>query len=393
MLEIKGVVKHASWGGLHHIPLMTSQNHSNIKCSEYLFTGTPSDTVRLIDSSNFCDWLKAAPETRLGVPGVEAFGCNLPFSIKLVDVNIPRPVCLYPGPLDIEVDRNSQTRTLRSGKEKNHLDAAGQKNVIIAVSEVVLLSGFLSKKAILEKLSCSDMFSEIRDVFKQFGLKGGLSFILKIDESFASYLIKRVYEAYRSRFENSEISTQDNLYWFLESVKYRLAIGEKLRSDIFLMLFMKVQRVKPRDVVYIESGCAFTVLNGFYFEFSSPLSNTITPTSQSSHWPVEFLKQVDVSKGISFPLVPEMTDERTADYRVEGCFLKVTSFKLIAEELLTIPNQEFPSLWIVAKGEVMFNTQQHYSYTGSALYQRPQEFNTLVSTHESFVYRFSVQVD
>lgn len=392
MLEIKGVVKHADWGGLHHIPLMLSQDYSNSRCSEYLFTGSPSDIVRLVDSSNFCDWLKAAPEARLGVSGIEAFGCQLPFSVRLLDVDIPRTVSLYSEVLDVKVT-NGQMRTSHGGKSNHYLNAAGQKTFMIAVSEVVLLSGFLSINEILEKLSYFDMLSEIREVFDQFGVKGGLSFILSVDELFAGVLVERVYGAYSTRFENSEISTQDNLYWFLKTVKHRLELGEKLCSDVLLMLLMKVKRVKPKDVVYIDSGCAFSVLHGCYFELSSSFHGSITLTYQNPFWAIEFLKQVDVNKSLSFPLVSETTNERTDDYRVDGSCLRVTSYELMTDELLTIPNQEFPSLWVVAKGEVMFNTQQYYSYPGAALYQRPQEFNTLVTTQESFVYRFSVQVD
>jgi len=392
MLEIKGVVKHADWGGLHHIPLMLSQDYSNSRCSEYLFTGSSSDIVRLVDSSNFCEWLKAAPEARLGVSGIEAFGCQLPFSVRLVDVDIPRTVSLYSEVLDVKMT-HGQMRTSHGSKGNHYLDAAGQKTFMITVSDVVLLDGFLSINEILEKLSYFDMLSDVREVFERFGVKGGLSFILRVDESFASILVERVYAAYSSRFENSEISTQDNLYWFMKTVNHRLEFGEKLSSDVLLMLFMKVNRVKPQSVVYIDSGCAFSVLNGCYFELTSPFNSRIDSTDQPPFWSIGFLKQVDVSKSVLSPLISQTINERTSDYRVAGCCFRVTSYELMAGELVTIPNQEFPSLWVVAKGEVLFNTQQHYSYPGAALYQRPQEFNTLASTHESFVYRFSVQMD
>lgn len=389
MLEIKGVVKHDDWGGLHHIPLMLSQNYPGKKCSELLFTGSRTNVVRLVDGSNFLDWLKVAPEARLGSAVISDFGTVLPFSVKLVDVNTPQTVCVFPGVSDAKLGCNPKN-VLHNDFEPIYSDSQGRFSLLIASTEMMLLSGFLTEKEILERLDYFDMLSEIWEVFKEYGVKGGITFILRIDEAYAEALITKVYEAYFARFDNSEISTQENLYWFLKGVKYRLENKERLAPDLLLMLFMNLRRVAPQDVVFVDSNCAFAVLYGCYFELSTSSNNVITPSLSNRSKSSEFLKLIDVSKSVSDPLPPYFTETQLSDYRVGGCHLRATRFTLNSEQMISIPNQEFPSVWLVSEGEVMFNTQQHYSYPGAALYQRPQEFNTVSATHDSIIYRFSI---
>jgi len=373
MLEVKGVVTHEHWGGIHHIPLILSQNFLGKECSEYLFTGSSSHVATLVDGSNFVDWLKVAPEVRLGVPCVEKLGSQLPFYVRFVDVNSPLPVCVI-------------TNSVKTKPSHCHSKAA----FIVAITELILLSGFLTKSEIIERLNHFDILPDVKAAFDELGLTGGLSFIQQIDNRFAEFLIYSVYNMYLTQYENNEISALDNLYWFMRSVKNKLEQSEALSSDLILLLIMKLHKLEPEDVIFVGSGCAFTVLHGCFLELASHSFETSLFVSKDNSKSKELLKQVDVTKCVLYPLPLDVLAPFSDGYKLKESNLELTRFKLNSGEMVTISNCEFPSFWVVTKGEVMFNTQQYYSYPGDGLYQRPKEFNTLSATMPSVAYRLTI---
>lgn len=78
------------------------------------------------------------------------------------------------------------------------------------------------------------------------------------------------------------------------------------------------------------------------------------------------------------------------DYIVESDDFQLREYRLDKGQSLTTPDELGACIWFVLSGEIRLGNHHHYSRSGSAFYQRPEEVNVIHATSDALIYRASV---
>lgn len=297
--RLTGQVQHYAWGGKNYIASLIGLNSSKIQpCAEWWLGAHPS-APSVIENGchqqSLIDFLSKNP-TALGQTSRQQFGDELPYLLKILDVEKPLSIQLHPTKVQAEKGFEAEnakgvllTDSTRTYKDRNH-----KPEMMIALSDFWLLHGFKIKSQILATLNARPSLQPLAEKLSTQSLAEFYADVMLADQSTLAKWLLPIIEVNQQPYKNGELTLENPDYWVLYTMEAMAISPEKLDAGLVCFYLFNIVHLKEGEGIFQDAGIPHAYLRGQNVELMACSDNVIrgglTPKYVDI---VELLKIVD----------------------------------------------------------------------------------------------------
>ena len=297
--RLTGQVQHYAWGGRNHIASLIGLNSTKDQpCAEWWLGAHPSAPSEIEDvtgKQSLIEFLLQNP-TALGQASRQQFGDELPYLLKILDVEKPLSIQLHPTKAQAEkgfaaenVKGVALTDSTRTYKDRNH-----KPEMMIALSDFWLLHGFKTKAQILATLNARHSLQPLAEKLGTQSLAEFYADVMLADQSTLANWLLPIIEANQQPYKNGELTLDNPDYWVLYTMEAMAISPEKLDAGLVCFYLFNIVHLKEGEGIFQDAGIPHAYLRGQNVELMACSDNVIrgglTPKYVDI---VELLKIVD----------------------------------------------------------------------------------------------------
>ena len=297
--RLTGQVQHYAWGGKNYIASLVGLNSAKDQpCAEWWLgahPSAPSDIENVTGKQSLIEFLSQNP-TALGQASRQQFGDELPYLLKILDVEKPLSIQLHPTKDQAEKGFEAEnakgvslTDSTRIYKDRNH-----KPEMMIALSDFWLLHGFKTKDQILATLNARPSLQPLAEKLGKQSLAEFYADVMLADQSTLANWLLPIIEANQQPYKNSELTLDNPDYWVLYTMEARAISPEKLDAGLVCFYLFNIVYLKEGEGIFQDAGIPHAYLRGQNVELMACSDNVIrgglTPKYVDI---VELLKIVD----------------------------------------------------------------------------------------------------
>ena len=297
--RLTGQVQHYAWGGKNYIASLIGLNSAKDQpCAEWWLgahPSAPSEIENVTGKQSLIEFLSQNP-TALGQASRQQFGDELPYLLKILDVEKPLSIQLHPTKDQAEkgfeaenakgVALTDSTRTYRDGNQKPEM--------MIALSDFWLLHGFKTKSQILATLNARPSLQPLAEKLGKQSLAEFYADVMLADQSTLANWLLPIIEANQQSYKNGELALDNPDYWVLYTMEAMAISPEKLDAGLVCFYLFNIVHLKEGEGIFQDAGIPHAYLRGQNVELMACSDNVIrgglTPKYVDI---VELLKIVD----------------------------------------------------------------------------------------------------
>ena len=297
--RLTGQVQHYAWGGKNYIASLIGLNSAKDQpCAEWWLgahPSAPSEIENVTGKQSLIEFLSQNP-TALGQVSRQQFGDELPYLLKILDVEKPLSIQLHPTKAQAEKGFEAEnakgvslTDSTRTYKDRNH-----KPEMMIALSDFWLLHGFKKKSQILATLNARP---SLQPLAKKLGTQSLAEFyadVMLADQSTLANWLLPIIEANQQSYKNGELTLDNPDYWVLYTMEAMAILPEKLDAGLVCFYLFNIVHLKEGEGIFQDAGIPHAYLRGQNVELMACSDNVIrgglTPKYVDI---VELLKIVD----------------------------------------------------------------------------------------------------
>ena len=297
--RLTGQVQHYAWGGKNYIASLIGLNSvKDQPCAEWWLgahPSAPSEIENVTGKQSLIEFLSQNP-TALGQVSRQQFGDELPYLLKILDVEKPLSIQLHPTKAQAEKGFEAEnakgvslTDSTRTYKDRNH-----KPEMMIALSDFWLLHGFKTKSQIFATLNARP---SLQPLAKKLGTQSLAEFyadVMLADQSTLANWLLPIIETNQQSYKNGELALDNPDYWVLYSMEAMAISPEKLDAGLVCFYLFNIVHLKEGEGIFQDAGIPHAYLRGQNVELMACSDNVIrgglTPKYVDI---VELLKIVD----------------------------------------------------------------------------------------------------
>ena len=297
--RLTGQVQHYAWGGKNYIASLIGLNSAKDQpCAEWWLgahPSAPSEIENVTGKQSLIEFLSQNP-TALGQASRQQFGDELPYLLKILDVEKPLSIQLHPTKDQAEKGFEAEnakgvslTDNTRTYKDRNH-----KPEMMIALSDFWLLHGFKTKSQILATLNARPSLQPLAEKLSTQSLAEFYADVMLADQSTLANWLLPIIEANQQPYKNSELALDNPDYWVLYTMEAMAISPEKLDAGLVCFYLFNIVHLKEGEGIFQDAGIPHAYLRGQNVELMACSDNVIrgglTPKYVDI---VELLKIVD----------------------------------------------------------------------------------------------------
>ena len=297
--RLTGQVQHYAWGGKNYIASLIGLNSAKDQpCAEWWLgahPSAPSEIENVTGKQSLIEFLSQNP-TALGQASRQQFGDELPYLLKILDVEKPLSIQLHPTKAQAEkgfeaenVKGGALTDSTRTYKDRNH-----KPEMMIALSEFWLLHGFKTKSQILATLNARPSLQPLAEKLGTQNLAEFYADVMLADQSTLANWLLPIIETNQQPYKNGELTLDNPDYWMLYTMEAIAISPEKLDAGLVCFYLFNIVHLKEGEGIFQDAGIPHAYLRGQNVELMACSDNVIrgglTPKYVDI---VELLKIVD----------------------------------------------------------------------------------------------------
>ena len=297
--RLTGQVQHYAWGGKNYIASLIGLNSAKDQpCAEWWLGAHPSAPSEIENASNkqsLIEFLSQNP-TALGQTSCQQFGDELPYLLKILDVEKPLSIQLHPTKAQAEKGFEAEnakgvslTDSTRIYKDRNH-----KPEMMIALSDFWLLHGFKTKDQILATLNARPSLQPLAEKLGTQNLAEFYADVMLADQSTLANWLLSIIETNQQPYKNGELTLDNPDYWVLYTMEAMAISPEKLDAGLVCFYLFNIVHLKEGEGIFQDAGIPHAYLRGQNVELMACSDNVIrgglTPKYVDI---VELLKIVD----------------------------------------------------------------------------------------------------
>ena len=297
--RLTGQVQHYAWGGKNYIASLIGLNSAKDQpCAEWWLGAHPSAPSEIENASNkqsLIEFLSQNP-TALGQTSCQQFGDELPYLLKILDVEKPLSIQLHPTKAQAEKGFEAEnakgvslTDSTRIYKDRNH-----KPEMMIALSDFWLLHGFKTKDQILATLNARPSLQPLAEKLGKQSLAEFYADVMLADQSTLANWLLPIIEANQQPYKNGKLTLDNPDYWVLYTMEAMAISPEKLDAGLVCFYLFNIVHLKEGEGIFQDAGIPHAYLRGQNVELMACSDNVIrgglTPKYVDI---VELLKIVD----------------------------------------------------------------------------------------------------
>ena len=297
--RLTGQVQHYAWGGKNYIASLIGLNSAKDQpCAEWWLGAHPSAPSEIEDvtgKQSLIEFLSQNP-TALGQASRQQFGDELPYLLKILDVEKPLSIQLHPTKAQAEKGFEAEnakgvslTDSTRTYKDRNH-----KPEMMIALSDFWLLHGFKTKSQILATLNVRPSLQPLAEKLGKQSLAEFYADVMLADQSTLANWLLPIIEVNQQPYKNGELTLDNPDYWVLYTMEAMAILPEKLDAGLVCFYLFNIVHLKEGEGIFQDAGIPHAYLRGQNVELMACSDNVIrgglTPKYVDI---VELLKIVD----------------------------------------------------------------------------------------------------
>ena len=297
--RLTGQVQHYAWGGKNYIASLIGLNSvKDQPCAEWWLgahPSAPSEIENVTGKQSLIEFLSQNP-TALGQVSRQQFGDELPYLLKILDVEKPLSIQLHPTKAQAEKGFEAEnakgvslTDSTRTYKDRNH-----KPEMMIALSDFWLLHGFKTKSQILATLNARPSLQPLAEKLGTQSLAEFYADVMLADQSTLANWLLPIIETNQQSYKNGELALDNPDYWVLYSMEAMAISPEKLDAGLVCFYLFNIVHLKEGEGIFQDAGIPHAYLRGQNVELMACSDNVIrgglTPKYVDI---VELLKIVD----------------------------------------------------------------------------------------------------
>ena len=297
--RLTGQVQHYAWGGKNYIASLIGLNSvKDQPCAEWWLgahPSAPSEIENVTGKQSLIEFLLQNP-TALGQASCQQFGDELPYLLKILDVEKPLSIQLHPTKDQAENGFEAEnakgvslTDSTRTYKDRNH-----KPEMMIALSDFWLLHGFKTKSQILATLNARPSLQPLAKKLSTQSLAEFYADVMLADQSTLANWLLPIIEVNQQPYKNGELTLDNPDYWVLYTMEAMAISPEKLDAGLVCFYLFNIVHLKEGEGIFQDAGIPHAYLRGQNVELMACSDNVIrgglTPKYVDI---VELLKIVD----------------------------------------------------------------------------------------------------
>ena len=297
--RLTGQLQHYAWGGKNYIASLIGLNSAKDQpCAEWWLgahPSAPSEIENVTGKQSLIEFLSQNP-TALGQASRQQFGDELPYLLKILDVEKPLSIQLHPTKDQAEKGFEAEnakgvalTDGTRTYKDRNH-----KPEMMIALSDFWLLHGFKTKEQILATLNARPSLQPLAEKLGKQSLAEFYADVMLADQSTLANWLLPIIEANQQSYKNGELALDNPDYWVLYTMEAMAISPEKLDAGLVCFYLFNIVHLKEGEGIFQDAGIPHAYLRGQNVELMACSDNVIrgglTPKYVDI---VELLKIVD----------------------------------------------------------------------------------------------------
>ena len=297
--RLTGQVQHYAWGGKNYIASLIGLNSAEDQpCAEWWLgshPSAPSEIENVTGKQSLIEFLSQNP-TALGQVSRQQFGDELPYLLKILDVEKPLSIQLHPTKAQAEKGFEAEnakgvslTDSTRTYKDRNH-----KPEMMIALSDFWLLHGFKTKSQIFATLNARPSLQPLTEKLGKQSLAEFYADVMLADQSTLANWLLPIIETNQQSYKNGELALDNPDYWVLYSMEAMAISPEKLDAGLVCFYLFNIVHLKEGEGIFQDAGIPHAYLRGQNVELMACSDNVIrgglTPKYVDI---VELLKIVD----------------------------------------------------------------------------------------------------
>lgn len=313
--KLNGSLQHYIWGGKDYLPNFLGQPKTEAHYAEWWLGAHPSapSMIEVNGTQQPLTQFLSQNPTALGQSSRARFGDELPYLLKILDVEKPLSIQLHPTKQQAEIGFARENAAFvdlkdpkRTYKDRNH-----KPEMMIALSDFWLLHGFKPKAQIIATLQQRPSLNGLAEKLQQQDLHSFYSQIMQADQAqLASWLLPIIAE-HKVRYKNNQFSLDNPDYWVLYCMETMEISEDKLDAGLVCFYLFNIVQVKQGEGIYQDAGIPHAYLRGQNIELMACSDNVIRGGLTPKHVDIpELLKVVDCREII--PQIIPAADEQNA---------------------------------------------------------------------------------
>ena len=297
--RLTGQVQHYAWGGKNYIASLIGLNSAKDQpCAEWWLgahPSAPSEIENVTGKQSLIEFLSQNP-IALGQVSRQQFGDELPYLLKILDVEKPLSIQLHPTKAQAEKGFEAEnakgvslTDSTRTYKDRNH-----KPEMMIALSDFWLLHGFKTKSQILATLNARPSLQPLAEKLGKQSLAEFYADVMLADQSTLANWLLPIIETNQQSYKNGELALDNPDYWVLYTMEAMAISPEKLDAGLVCFYLFNIVHLKEGEGIFQDAGIPHAYLRGQNVELMACSDNVIrgglTPKYVDI---VELLKIVD----------------------------------------------------------------------------------------------------
>ena len=297
--RLTGQVQHYAWGGKNYIASLIGLNSAKDQpCAEWWLgahPSAPSEIENVTGKQSLIEFLSQNP-TALGQASRQQFGDELPYLLKILDVEKPLSIQLHPTKAQAEKGFEAEnakgvslTDSTRTYKDRNH-----KPEMMIALSDFWLLHGFKIKSQILTTLNVRPSLQPLAEKLGKQSLAEFYADVMLADQSTLANWLLPIIEVNQQPYKNGELTLDNPDYWVLYTMEAMAISPEKLDAGLVCFYLFNIVHLKEGEGIFQDAGIPHAYLRGQNVELMACSDNVVrgglTPKYVDI---VELLKIVD----------------------------------------------------------------------------------------------------
>lgn len=318
--KLTGSMQHYVWGGKHYIPaLLNLTEHPDQHYAEWwLGAHNSSPSLVEIDGQHvpLTEFLAKNP-TALGSQSRAVFGNELPYLLKILDVEKPLSIQLHPTKKQAEIGfaaENAKGIDLKDPK-RTYKDNNHKPEMMIALSDFWLLHGFKTKAKIIDTLKTRPSLTALCDKLVAQDLHEFYAEIMQAEQTQLAAWLHPIIDANQAAYSKGELALDNPDYWVLYTMEAMGISADKLDAGLICFYLFNIVHTKKGEGIFQDAGIPHAYLRGQNIELMACSDNVIRGGLTPKHVDIsELLKVVDCREVEPEIIPPAPQNQRAFTY-------------------------------------------------------------------------------
>lgn len=358
--RLRGVIQHYEWGGRSFLPEILRVNNAEKQAFAEYWLGThPKGTARILINGHWEDLaqvISQQPRQWLGEAVVNHFGAELPFLLKILDVDRMLSIQLHPGKEKAQIGfaREEALGIPRLAGHRNYKDQNHKPEFMLALTGFWLLHGFRSPEAIAQTLIDVPGWETLGPILAAGGVRALFTYVMELPQEAVDELLRPL-----AVWLETDPPTDKSKphYWAAQAFQDYARNGHYDRG-IFSVFWLNLVHLDAGQGIFQGAGIPHAYLEGVNVELMANSDNVLRGGLTPKHIDVpELLENIVTDPIIPKPLFGKFQRKGLAQFTLPVEEFAFTEIKL--EKGVEFSFQlAGPSIYWVVEGEVIVQEER-----------------------------------